>query len=118
MSCALGIEQSCSECRMCQSKEEQAGTETVKERKDDLISRKAILVIDMPENCGECPLLNGADECILQDEDTNFLADTLSDLMAGCPLKKLPDKKECKSNGEWLDFNCGWNACIDEILKD
>lgn len=32
MSCFLGIEQSCSECRMCQDKkEEQASTETVEE---------------------------------------------------------------------------------------
>ena len=45
MSCIYGIEQSCSECRMCQSKkeEEQQSTETVKERKDDFISRKALI---------------------------------------------------------------------------
>lgn len=42
MSCVYGIEQSCDECRMCQSKkeEEQANTETAKERKGDLISRE------------------------------------------------------------------------------
>lgn len=30
---------------------------------------KAILVMEMPENCLECPLLNGSDECVMQDED-------------------------------------------------
>lgn len=45
MSCIYGIEQSCSECRMCQSKKEkeQTSTEAVTERKDDLISRKALI---------------------------------------------------------------------------
>lgn len=44
MSCFLGIEQSCDECRMCQDKkEEQERIETVKERKDDLISRSAVM---------------------------------------------------------------------------
>ncbi|MCI8409964.1 MAG: hypothetical protein HFJ09_11965 [Lachnospiraceae bacterium] len=40
MSCFYGIEQSCDECRMCQDKREKANTETVKKRKDDLISRE------------------------------------------------------------------------------
>lgn len=44
MSCYLGIETNCDECRMCQDKkeEEQTNTETAKERKDDLISRERV----------------------------------------------------------------------------
>ncbi len=37
---------------------------------------KAVLVMEMPENCLECPLLNGSDECVMQDEDANMDADT------------------------------------------
>ena len=109
MSCIYGIEQSCSECRMCQSKEEQSSTET---------NKKAILVIDMPKSCEECTMLNGADECIWQDEDANWDADTWDDLMAGCPLKKLPQKKPYKAMEERFTFNKGYNACIDEIVKE
>lgn len=31
------------------------------------------------------------DECIMQDEDANFAADTISELMNGCPLMHMPD---------------------------
>ena len=113
MSCVYGIETNCDECRMCQSKEEQ-NTEI---HNNDTSNKKAILIIDIPESCEECPMINGADECILQNEDINFFADTWNDLMAECPLKKMPEKKPAKAV-EWLDFNCGWNACIDEILED
>lgn len=40
---------------------------------------KAILVMDMPENCITCPLCNGNDECLMQDENANFAADTISE---------------------------------------
>ena len=108
MSCIYGIEQSCSECRMCQSKEERSSTET---------NNKAILVIDMPKSCEECPMLNGADECIWQDEETNFYADTWDDLMAGCPLKKLPEK-QVYPNVHSRNYVNGYNAYRDEILKE
>ncbi len=52
---------------------------------------KSVLVIDTPESCIQCPLLNGSDECVMQDEDANFNADSLDDLMHGCPLKPLPE---------------------------
>ncbi len=105
MSCILGIKANCDECRMCQREP------------STVINQKAILVIDMPKSCEECPMLNGADECIWQDEDANWDADTWDDLMAGCPLKKLPQKKPDKAMEKWLTFNNGYNACIDEIVK-
>lgn len=52
---------------------------------------KAILMMDMPENCMTCSLCNGNDECIMQDEDANFAADTISELMNGCPLVQIRD---------------------------
>ncbi len=55
---------------------------------------KAVLVMDMPESCYECPMLNGNDECILHDEDANaFYADDYDGLRKGCPLGYLPETK-------------------------
>lgn len=79
---------------------------------------KAVLVIDMPENCYECPMLNGSDECILQDEDTNaFYADDYDGLRKGCPLRELPEKKDTRKALSWehKKYMGGWNACIDAI---
>jgi hypothetical protein len=45
---------------------------------------------EMPDNCDNCPLLTGSDECILQDEDANFMADCFDDLRRTCPLLELP----------------------------
>ena len=46
---------------------------------------KAVLVMEMQGNCLECPLLNGSDECVVQDEDANYAADTMSELRNVCP---------------------------------
>ena len=84
---------------------------------------KAVLIMDMPESCEKCPMLNGADECILQDEDANFAADTLEDLKEGCPLVELPERmdalkaattgKDCLHPAHYAQ---GFNACIDKIM--
>lgn len=79
---------------------------------------KSVLVIDTPENCTVCPLLTGSDECIMQEDDANFNADSFSRLIENCPLKRLPEKKNYTAIsgrsplGAWGN---GWNACIDEI---
>ena len=81
---------------------------------------KSVLVIDTPEDCMHCLLLTGSDERMLQDENTNFNADTLDELIQTCPLKLQPEKKNMTvpvSNYE-VQKNLlaeGWNACIDEI---
>lgn len=97
---------------------------------------KAILIMDMPECCTDCP-------CSFFERDNPIL-----NLICGaaqedaynvgkpdwCPLRELPEKKENDSflkeavkNDcfDWTDsdtayFNgkdAGWNACLDEILK-
>lgn len=63
-------------------------------------------------------MLNGSDECILQDEDANFNAETWDDLMNGCPVQKLPDKKDYKNLSDENPMKAwgnGWNACLDAI---
>lgn len=80
---------------------------------------KSVLVIDTPEKCIHCPLLNGADECIVQDDDANA-GDSWDELMKWCPLKPLPEKKEYIIPIDNVEANkdiiaVGWNKCIDEI---
>lgn len=80
---------------------------------------KSVLVIDTPEKCIRCPLLNSEDECTVQDDNANNV-DSWDELMKGCPLKPLPEKKEyivpidnVESQKDIIAV--GWNACIDEI---
>lgn len=78
---------------------------------------KSVLVIDTPESCAQCPLLNGSDECVMQDASANFNADSFDDLMHGCPLKSLPEEKgeedwRSKLSLAWIR---GWNTCISKI---
>ena len=78
---------------------------------------KSVLVIDTPEKCIHCPLLNSADECTVQDDDANFNAgDSWDELMKGCPLKPLPEKMTgVAQTDHWNSIKAGWNGCIDEI---
>lgn len=73
---------------------------------------KAILVMEMPENCLHCPLLNANDECVMQDEDANMNANKWSDLKNGCPLVQMPERKQ---NACSHGFAAGWNACLDAV---
>ena len=79
---------------------------------------KSLLVINTPKHCSECPLLNGSDECTVQDDDANFNAGySWDELMKGCPLKPLPEKNITEN--DMTDYQCGMvdgrNQCIDEI---
>ena len=89
---------------------------------------KAILVMDMPSSCLECPI--GKDmsmpietcikcpfgKCVI-DEETRTRPNW-------CPLKPMPIKKvlsgdvtDIQKTGKEL-MSIGYNACIDEILGD
>ena len=92
---------------------------------------KAILVMDMPECCADCCCgyferytkeLNLV--CGATGEDANNVGKP-----DWCPLRELPERKEefelreCKGSvkGTWkvpLIENKGFNACLDEILKE
>lgn len=91
---------------------------------------KAILVMDMPKNCLECPLgknmsivIETCIQCPLGKCAIDAETETIPDW---CPLKPMPNKKQEKqycSNGVFgintsmeTRFNRGYNACIDEIL--
>ena len=89
---------------------------------------KAILVLEMPKNCLECPLgknmsipLETCIQCPLGkcaiDEETKIRPDW-------CPLKPMPSKigmeeaLKMPRNGCIADVISSYNACIDEILGD
>lgn len=91
---------------------------------------KAVLVIDMPEQvCQKCAL------CYETENDDEYLCCATGKLLPDgekpdwCPLRELPKKKEefelleCEGSMEKVwEFpslkNKGFNACLDEILKE
>lgn len=82
---------------------------------------KAILVTDMPKNCYKCNLqvrnVVGNRICVINNKDADYCASTPK----WCPLRAMPEKKEDYQEGVAAsprkEFEWGWNACIDEILK-
>lgn len=73
---------------------------------------KAVLVMDMPENCYQCPFGNDDAECDVIGRPFNQKKEKPD----WCPLRQMPEKKP-----EYLSINSkkgycdGWNACIDAI---
>lgn len=89
---------------------------------------KAVLVMDMPENCIDCIFCREISECTeacceieFESEDDSLcrmIDNYCQEKPDWCPLRHVPDKKEKYSlmgdNSEgYVD---GWNACIDDIL--
>jgi len=108
---------------------------------------KAILLIDMPESCGKCKFLMPPDEidyddsyyggehlseyCLPMEEENRkfkgarFITD--GKRPSWCPLKPIPEKKQeylykQTINGieapEVIDWNRGYNACLDSIIGE
>lgn len=89
---------------------------------------KAILVIEMPNDCNECPLNSNGYCDVLQEyallnewvEDAPYY-----DLKGkgDCPLKPMPNKKPVSYHDDLYgevekNFrNIGWNDCLKEIEK-
>ena len=77
---------------------------------------KALLVIDMPNDCGECPLNSHTE----YDFDVCWVTQG----KGGCPLKHLPKKEENPIKGEddyndfCIGYTRGWNDCLEEIQND
>lgn len=70
---------------------------------------KAILVIDMPDNCGNCPIL---EYCHNNDGKSD-----LNIRQKWCPLKEVPNKQSYNGLDGYNDYTDGWNDCIDEITR-
>lgn len=79
---------------------------------------KAILVIDMPEDCVECNFcveLSAHDRCVAVGKSIFTIKKP-----DWCPLQPLPEKYDMETaiTRDWDgEFEYGYNQCIDEILK-
>lgn len=76
---------------------------------------------DIPNKCTKCFFVNSNDECILQDDDANFMADTWDDLLRNCPLKEVEQVK----HGRWVKDIYVWNevptsycSCCGQPIAD
>ena len=96
-------------------------------------SKKAILVIDMPERCSDCPCFRyGVDNYCAVTGDTNYSHNNSKP--DWCPLTPVPKKidvpdwdnsikaknENAKKVGMYMydRGHCrGYNACIDKILN-
>ena len=76
---------------------------------------KAMLIVDMPSCCLECPCMNELDECVaMKNEDVG----NVGRKPTWCPLREVPQKKKITiKESEYTNTKrIGYNACIDEIL--
>ena len=82
---------------------------------------KAILVMDMPTDCEDCPLFKDGDkgerECKATRKGTEY--DYYKTRPSWCPLREVPQKQvnNCLDNTYQRGAKDGWNFCISEILK-
>ena len=86
---------------------------------------KAVLVMDMPDDCPMCKFFDSDGQCHAVDAENPWSTDPDKAKPDWCPLRELPEKKETytvlelHSNGRWTEgMKAGFNACLDEILKD
>ena len=63
---------------------------------------KAVLIIDMPENCGKCPLNYDTLECIVGDAEGKLIETDYRDRPERCQLKPLVDTVPIA----WIDTYC------------
>jgi hypothetical protein len=84
---------------------------------------KAILVVEMPNSCSECPLFCGhySDMCCggLNNRSINYpYPDNFR--QDWCPLQEPPEREESSCCFDWFEdgYAQGWNACLDEILGE
>ena len=78
---------------------------------------KAVVIIDMPTECVECPLCNDG-QCDVQGK---YLDDVFNQKDERCPLRPLPEEKKVnphKMSLHEIDYAIGWNDCLDEILGE
>ena len=85
---------------------------------------KAILIIDMPSCCKDCPLCVSEELFPSFDEYSCIVENVAVDVYDKpdwCPLKTMPekydiDKSKCSDPFYEFEFEYEYNQCIDEIL--
>ena len=78
---------------------------------------KAMLIMDMPETCYECPFLDEADNCLAMDVYYTDV-EVVIEKPTWCPLQEVPQKEKGTfvTNAEEMGYVRGYNACVDDIL--
>ena len=72
---------------------------------------KAILVLDMPNDCDDCPLNAHTD----YDFDICWVDKKSKGV---CPLKPMPEKMRTDADDiEEDSYIQGWNECLEEVEK-
>lgn len=83
---------------------------------------KAVLVMDMPDDCPLCKFFDLDGQCHAVDVENPWSTDPEKAKPDWCPLRELPEKiPELKSGYEDISTSirrAGWNACLDKILKE
>lgn len=93
---------------------------------------KAILIMDMPQHCIDCPCHFADDEgaVICGKENKELITDDIQTYKPDwCPIRELPKKKPERtltslrktvstSRFKECDLNIGWNACLDAITGE
>lgn len=83
---------------------------------------KGIIVVDIPENCGDCACCQYDGQydryCGVNGEDLMNI-DWNGEKPDWCTIKEMPEKKEIKNavNMTSLGWIEGFNACLDEIER-
>lgn len=84
---------------------------------------KAILVIDKPSDCSECPCCiircdkNGgytSAKCQASYDDGGWVDEITFAIPSWCPLRSLPQRYD---EGIMREQK-GWNRCLDEIIGE
>jgi hypothetical protein len=85
---------------------------------------KAVLVMDMPEDCKQCVFCRGLNACKLKKylvRDKICTVYTVDkQIMEGgkpdwCPLRELPERSDHPDHCDNGRFDAGWNGCLDAI---
>ena len=86
---------------------------------------KAILVIDMPNNCYDCQYCRfdarkyNFRGCVLTDTEVqDGTIDICKEVHSCCPLKPMPEPRSETIGDDTPDAEAhGWNLCIEELEK-
>ncbi|MED9905264.1 MAG: hypothetical protein UFG06_13925 [Lachnospiraceae bacterium] len=81
---------------------------------------KAVLVIEMPENCNQCDscIIGSVVFCGISGKKIEQEIMNESKTSEKCPLRELPKKKNYEKLSDTNPAKAwgnGWNACLDEI---
>ena len=103
---------------------------TEQQNKEEQKMPKAVLIMDMPESCGECNFndfgANGILTCICIDDYMELEDDMDTCRPDWCPFRELPEKMEVcgtynadyyAKGGKMPSYKTGWNACLDAITE-